>query len=619
MSGTARENRLSWSDRLHSPMVTGVILAVAAVSAVTAWYASRQAVEERSELHFEFQSEQLATAIQDRMIVYEQVLWGGAGLFNASNEVSREEWYHYVSSLDLAKHWPGIQGMGFSLPLEPNEVEAHVAQIRAEGFPDYEVRPTEARDEYTAIVYLEPFDERNQRAFGYDMWSNDQRRAAMRAARDSGLAVTSGAITLVQETDVDVQRGFLTYVPVYDMTIEPRTSLERREHLRGWVYAAFRMGDLMEGILDNEEDGFSYEIFDGRQMGAEMLLFDSDDEFAGGSAVEDSEFRKITIVTLQGRTWLVSIQANSSFVGANEARQPIYVAVTGLIVNVLLLILFISQRRAQSMAEITTELRTTKRELESQATEMQIHTEQLVRSNGELTQFAYAASHDLQEPLRNLGSYANLLSTEYENELGDEGRRWLGYISGSAERMSDLLRELLEYASLDGDMDDYQSIDLDTVLTAALADLDKAITEADAVIIRDPLPAVTGNGFQLERLLLNLVGNAIKYRAEDRQPTVWVSLTDSGAEWRVAIRDNGIGIKPEYHQRVFELFRRVGPRSKYQGTGIGLAVCQKIVTSHGGLVGVNSTPNEGSEFWFTLPKMQSDQSIDLGQQHFARH
>ena len=277
------------------------------------------------------------------------------------------------------------------------------------------------------------------------------------------------------------------------------------------------------------------------------------------------------------------------------------------------------QQTSEAFEHMADGLRVTQDRHKTQALDLQHHAEQLERSNSELAQFAFAASHDLQEPLRSIGSYSSLLSRKYESEIDDEGRRWLGYISDGAQHLSDLLRELLGYAAVDDGVGALEPFALDDALTAALNDLAGSIEEADAEIVRQLLPVVSGNHFQMERLFLNLVGNAIKYRSESGTPRVWIGFTESDQECRISVRDNGIGIKPEYHQRIFEIFRRVGPRSKYDGTGIGLAVCQKIVVGHGGSMGVESSPGNGSEFWFTLPRIAGQPSqIDLRTREFAR-
>lgn len=199
----------------HNSIIAWIILFISLTLTLVAYFVSQSFVQQRALDRFEFRAIEIEQAIKDRLLVYEQALWGGVALLYSSNNVSRNEWAQYVETLNISKNWPGIQGIGYSIPILSKNKENHIATIRSEGFPNYTIRPEGKRDTYTSIIYLEPFDWRNIRAFGYDMWSNDMRRKAMIRARDDGVAATSGIITLVQETNVNTQKGFLTYVPVY--------------------------------------------------------------------------------------------------------------------------------------------------------------------------------------------------------------------------------------------------------------------------------------------------------------------------------------------------------------------------------------------------------------------
>lgn len=218
----------------YNPIIAWAVLTLSIALTVSAYFASKHLVDDSLQDKFEFRSNEIAQAIEDRLFVYEQMLWSGVALFHAQSEqnVSRKQWADFVLALDIEKNWPGIQGMGFSIPVNPDEKAIHENTIQSEGFNDYRIRPEGDRDEYSAIIYLEPFDWRNKRAFGYDMWSNTMRRAAMKRARDEGVAATSGIITLVQETSDDIQRGFLTYVPVYLGSRIPDNRSERQSRER---------------------------------------------------------------------------------------------------------------------------------------------------------------------------------------------------------------------------------------------------------------------------------------------------------------------------------------------------------------------------------------------------
>lgn len=228
----------------------------------------------------------------------------------------------------------------------------------------------------------------------------------------------------------------------------------------------------------------------------------------------------------------------------------------------------------------------------------------LARSNEELQQFAYVASHDMREPLRMVRSYLSILKRSLGSSLTDECENYIAFAIDGARRMELLIHDLLEYSRIGHGEPILAPLKLNEIVEVAIANLGAAIEERYATIhCQDGLPMVLGNPGELIRLFQNLIGNAIKYRAADRDPVVSLEWRDNGAEWLISVRDNGIGIAPEHFDRIFMVFQRLHGRGTYEGTGIGLAASKKIVERHRGRILVESTPGKGSCFSFTLPKM----------------
>ena len=231
---------------------------------------------------------------------------------------------------------------------------------------------------------------------------------------------------------------------------------------------------------------------------------------------------------------------------------------------------------------------------------LKLTAQKLARSNAELEQFASIASHDLQEPLRMIVSSTQLLLRDYKHKLDPEIGEWLAFARDGAKRMQLLINALLDYSRLNLRNQPLQSVDCGMVCELALANLKIPIQESGAVVTVKSLPSVYGNETQLVRLFQNLLANAIKFRGQ-QPPRILVSAIQLENEWEFAVRDNGIGIDPKNFGRLFVLFQRLHSAADYPGTGLGLAICKKIVEQHGGHIRVESTPGQGSTFYFTLP------------------
>ena len=227
--------------------------------------------------------------------------------------------------------------------------------------------------------------------------------------------------------------------------------------------------------------------------------------------------------------------------------------------------------------------------------------EELTRSNEELEKFAYVASHDLQEPLRMVSSFARLLKNRYKGKLDQDADDFINFAVDGANRMQVLITDLLAYSRVGRWGNEFKEVSSEAVLERALSNLKVVVEQRGAVVTRDPLPVMMGDDSQLAQLFQNLIGNAVKF-CKDRTPHIHVSSERRGNKWVFSVRDNGIGIAPEYFERIFLIFQRLHGKQEYPGTGIGLAICRKVAERHGGRIWVESEPGSGSTFYFTIPK-----------------
>jgi PAS domain S-box-containing protein len=227
----------------------------------------------------------------------------------------------------------------------------------------------------------------------------------------------------------------------------------------------------------------------------------------------------------------------------------------------------------------------------------------LENSNAELAQFAFVASHDLKEPLRTVANYSQMLQRLYQDSPHENADVFVQHINDAVKRIYALLNDLLDFSKVGAQSLNFERVNCEKILGFALANLDISIQENRATISYQTLPEVLGDEIQLVQLFQNLIANAVKYRKPDQSPQIQISVQEAAKNWTFRVQDNGIGIEPRYFEKIFVLFQRLHGRDQYSGTGIGLSVCKRIIERHGGTIGVESVPGEGSAFFFTLPKL----------------
>jgi PAS domain S-box-containing protein len=361
--------RTSPRSPAHLPFLLAALAFLAAliVTYMVAGNAQRTAAGELAG-NFNFQARDLAANIDRRMDVYEEVLLATCGFLRGSVDVGQAEFADYYTLLHLNDRFPGIEALGIAAIIPPGRLDAHVAAMRAQGFRDYAIKPPGPRPLITSITRIEPFSGRNLRAFGYDMFSEPARRASMEAARDTGQAIATGKVVLVQEGGRDEQPGFLMYVPVYRTTTPPDTVAARRAAIVGWVYAPFRMNDLMRGLGGAHAGDLLIEIYDGMAPTANALLYRSP---GGAPPSRHPVLSYQTTVDSAGRMWTVVVHSGPRFEASIDHRATIAIALTGVGLGLLLALvvwlLASERRRALQLAQgMTVELRASRDRIDAE-------------------------------------------------------------------------------------------------------------------------------------------------------------------------------------------------------------------------------------------------------------
>jgi signal transduction histidine kinase len=297
----------------------------------------------------------------------------------------------------------------------------------------------------------------------------------------------------------------------------------------------------------------------------------------------------------------------------NSSRKTREVIVLGEALGLLFLLVAgqLVRQEMRKLAQAEAEVRTLNADLErkvaERTSELAERARELETSNTELQQFAYVASHDLQEPLRTISSFTQLLAKRYQDKLDDKAREFINFAVEGCKRMQALINDLLAFSRVGTHGKEHVAVQCDAALDRVLRGLKIAIEESGAVITRDPLPAVTGDEIQLCQLFQNLVGNAIKFRNKD-VPKIHISAVRNGTGWKISFRDNGIGIASEHSDRIFVIFQRLHTKMQYPGTGIGLAICKKIAERHSGRIWFEPSPGGGSTFYVTIGDRETDKT-----------
>jgi signal transduction histidine kinase len=535
--------RLPW-------VILGATLLLAAGAAVFVWRLRVTVMQVR----FDNAVEAATDRITGRLDIYTTILRSGAGLFAASGFVSREEFHSFARTVEVQSRFPGVQGIGWSERLTYD----------AARLPD----------ETQAIRYLEPMDDRNRAALGYDMYADSTRRAAMGRARDTGTPAMSGRVTLVQEIRGPRQVGFLLYVPVYaGADIVPPTIEERRRLLRGFVYAPFRARDLFAGIFGTErEPRVSFSVYDGPRLDTAQLLYRS----APASRGSLSHLARLDVA---GRPWTVefhSMPALEQGVAANVFR---IVVVGGLLVTAVIGWLAFAQARARAEAESASRAK---------------------------SDFLAVMSHELRTPLNAIGGYVELLEMDLYGPVTADQRQTLGRVKRAKDHLLGLINNLLDYARLEAGQEEFRlaSVNVESLLDS-VSELIAPLMHAGQLTFRrergDAGVYIVTDCEKVQQVLLNLLSNAAKFT--EPGGTVTLGWEYAPRDVLITVHDTGIGIAPEELDRIFDPFVQVeSPLTRGRsGTGLGLAIVRDISRALGGEVTASSRAGEGSTFVLRLP------------------
>lgn len=629
---TALPHRLYRSLPTRRWFPAAVLLTGAALTMLATYYAGRT-IQLRARTQFETTALHARDTIRARLAIYDSLLRGTAGFVAVEKEATKERFQNFVRP--LVENYSGVQGIGFARRVPAPDKENVVAEMRQQGEEHFHIWPEAERADYYPVTFIEPETGSDQVVIGFDMSSEPVRRQAMERARDTGAAAASGKVSLLEEAEPTNQPGFLIYFPVYQGGTLPDTFAERRAKLQGFVFSPFRARDLFASIFANAPFSVEMEIFDGTNIHSENLLFQSASTVPGNQPFRHT-LQEIVPLDVSGRTWTAHFVARPQWEGAWIVLSLFF---GGALLSVAMFYLTRAEGQARRAAEnwaarlkaSEVALRESQDSLRRYAADLEHRvaerTANLAQSIQSLEGVLYHVAHDLRAPLRGMASFTNILLEEYAPHLDERGRDYSRRISHAAQRMDTLVQDLLAFGRLAHTAVPLSQINLEHEVNAALDRFSGEIHARGASVdVRSPLPAVKANAAVLNQVISNLLSNALKFVHPDTRPRVRISAEETtsrmesaaaksggtpsldvrlsaldGKFVRLWIEDNGIGIQPQYHERIFRMFERLHGVDSYPGTGIGLAIVRKGIERMGGRVGVESTPGAGSRFWVELP------------------
>jgi signal transduction histidine kinase/CheY-like chemotaxis protein len=551
---------------------------------------------------FENVAQSTQDRIRNRVDTCTAALFGTRALFSTTEPVTLREFRRFVEQFELQKRYPGIQVLGFSLRMRPEEVVLVEARVQREGREGFHVWPAGPRPEVHSIVYLEPLDPNNARAIGFDMYSEPVRRAAMERARDTGEPAASGRVTLIQEglaleMDGQAPPGFVIFVPVYRGGKTPTTIEARRAFLLGFVYAPLRMEDFLSGIFGSEvRPRASFAVYDGSPEPENLLHASHPDR--------DPRFSTTSTLAVGGRTWHLQCASLPSFESTATTRYVPYLAALGALVSLALFVM--SWVQADWAEKLRRDIAA--RKLAEQERDRLLVAEKAARAEAEAANrakddFLAMLGHELRNPLAPIATAVHLIKLR----SGPELKREIEVIERQMKHLMRLVDDLLDVFRITRGklVLRRERVEIAAAVSKAVEIASPVLDERRHTLLLD-VPAtglrVDGDEVRLAQVIGNLLTNAAKFTEPGGR--IAVSAACENGEVVVRVRDNGMGIAPDMLEYIFQPFEQVTrslERSR-GGLGIGLTLVRRLVELHGGTVDAHSEGlGRGSEFIVRLP------------------
>ncbi len=563
------------------------------ITTLYVWIISKNNVKENAENQFNGIVEKANLALISQMLGYTHVMVSSKSFFyTAHNNVTREQWAQFIENLNLGTTYPGIQGISFNKFVSNKDKKKLIADIKKEGFKEYNIRPEGVREEYFPVIFIEPFVNRNLRAFGFDVFSEPIRKEAILKAWESGQPYATGKIKLVQETTKDVQNGFLVFMPLYKKETIPSNVSERKSEIYGLISAVFRMNDLMQGIFKDKFENFNLRIYDGNKKVSENLMYSNIDEKLQINPV----FKKDYTEEINNHTWTMEFTSTDYFEEMSSNNTPLILLISGLIFSFLLtvIILFLIALYDQTKALFQSNL-------DLKNTQMQLIQSAKFAALGEM---AGGVAHEINNPLTVISGKAyKLIKMAKKNELDVEViKENAAAIENIVKHISKITLGLLTYSRGTED-ENLGTEEIEKIIEQATILCAEKFRNngVELIIIRNyQNSTLYCSSVQISQVLLNLLNNAFDAVKELKEKWVKIEISEDSKKYIFKISNSGPMIPEHIQEKIMQPFfttKKIG-----EGTGLGLSVSRGIVEKHNGDFYLAKNVKE-TTFVVALPKV----------------
>lgn len=569
-----------------------VVLAMSLLLTLGAYLFAERQIEGKVHSRFGDARDRALGLISDRMQKYEDTLWSGvAAIESHGGDVTLAEWRSFTDALRIEERYAGINGIGVIHLVDRSELDAFLAVRRRER-PSFQIYPPHENEPLMPISFIEPVTV-NAAAVGLDVAHERNRRTAAQKALQSGDTHITGPIVLVQ--DADSTPGFLFYAPFYS-----NGEASGSREAKGLVYAPFVVKTLVDGLLAKKLRGVHFSITD-----AGETIYDEHDP---DDPLHDPDpmLSETVKLDLYGRVWTIDFRTNLAFRAANAYAQPTIILLSGLLIEGLIIALIVMMARTNRKA--IAYARKVNAELRVESARLEETNRKLAAANEDIEQFTYITSHDLKTPIRGIAGLTELLEEDLAEYLASDDANPdvaanLELIRERVRRMSSLIRAIMEYSRIGVDSNESAPVRIAELIDGMRADFGLSDVALKLESDRTWIDVKPGD---FHRVLENLVGNAVRHYEGEAPLEILVTIESVGEIVRVTVEDNGPGIDPRFHDRIFDVFQTLRTAETPESTGIGLAMVRKAVEHHGGSVRVISRPGEGAAFIFEWPLGMAD-------------